>query len=481
MRRMATAYPIARACINRRIRQVTQLEWEVTTVDEIENENSYKPQIDLATMFLKRPFGAKSRFREFVTIIIDDLLTLDAVSFEMQKTRGGDFMSLIPVDPATIVLRVKENGMPPEPPETAYAQYLQGRKVAEFTTDELIYDFLNHRSFSPYGLSPFESLILQVESALRGTLYNLNYFRESNVPEGFVTLPDDVAANKDAVEEWQVWFDSMMAGDPRFMHRLKILPGGAEYTPAKKPEDMAFERFEIWLLQQTCAMFDVQPQDIGITYQVNRATGEAQRDIAKERGLYPLANFIKEFLDDIIQEEMGLTNLQFIWRNINPVDKVEEIDVAEREIKLGALSVDEYRLEHGREPVGIGHYIMTGSGPLRAEDFINGVNQNENVDQKPNQKPEEDDEKKKLKEISRWKKCVYTDLLNNKPIREFKSNIIDQEVYEDISNALKGVRSKEQAKYLFAQYLNPEIRTSTKLLQIASDMRKLENAHIGED
>lgn len=490
MRRMATLYPIARACINRRIRQITMLSWDITTIDEIENEDGYESQIAQVKEFFKRPLGFKSRMREFLTIMVDDLLTLDAIAFEMRKTRSRELLSLIPVDPSTIVLRVTESGATPEPPETAYEQVILGQVVAQFSTDEMIYDSLGSRSYSPYGLAPLESLIIQVESALRGSLYNLNYLQENNVPEGFVTLPPEVATSKAKVEEWQGWFDSIVAGDSQMTHRLKMLPGGSEYISAKKPEDMAFERFEMWLLQQTCAVFDVQPQDIGITYQVNKATGESQGQLSDEKGLYPLANFIKEIFDDIIQVEFGQTNLQFIWRDLVAKDRKAEIEIAEKEIKLGALSVDEYRAEQGREPIGLEHYIMTGKGPLKVVDFQsddylstttdqqNSDTNNTNEDDAANDEKKMDDEAEKamLLDVRRWKKCILADLKNGKELRtRFPADSIPDDVRESIVKGLRFVDTKEKAQVLFDQFLDPHIRSSMTLLKYAQHLREINN------
>jgi len=501
LRRIAVLYPIARACINRRVRQITQLEWDITTIDEVKDEKGYAGQIKAVKDFLKQPMGHKTRMREMLTLMVDDVLTIDAVCFEMQRTRGGDFLNLVPVDPTTIALRVTDTGATPEPPDPAYVQIIQGQPVAQFSTDEMLYEVMNPRSYSPYGLSPLESLILQAESALRGTLYNLSYFRENNIPEGFLTLPEDVAQTKTLVEEWQMWFDALVAGDPRMTHRLKILPGGSEYTPTKKPEDMAFEKFELWMLQQTCAMFEVQPQDIGITMNVNKATAGSQQDIGKERGLLPLGNFIKEIFDDLIQMELGLTNLQFIWRNINPTDHKEEMEIAEKEISLGALGVDEWRAENGREPLGLKPYIQTSSGPILVEDFVAGKvgpaatqataaamaenktsptngNNEENKNNPPKGGEMTPEQKQKLmdQDIRRWKKCVYSDLERGVKIRtKFDSDYIDGQTNEEIADALQKVQSRLQAKLLFDQYLDPEIKASMTLLKFASELRRIEH------
>lgn len=499
LRRIAISYPIARACINRRIRQITQLGWDINTVDDIEGENPFKAKIAELKIFFRNPMGPKTRLREMLSIMVDDVLTIDATCFEMQKTRGGDFLHLIPVDPTTIALKVTETGATPFPPDPAYVQIISGQVINEFTTDEMIYEAMNTRSYTPYGLAPLESLLLQVESALRGALYNLNYFKESNVPEGFITLPDEVATSKEMVEQWQLWFDAMVAGDPRFQRRLKILPGGSEYTAAKKPEDMAFERFELWLLQQTCAVFDVPPQDIGITYQVNKATGENQSDLSRERGLIPLANFVKEILDDIIQIELGNPYLQWVWTNINPKDRKEEVEIAEKEMNMGALSVDEYREEQGRKPLGLKHYIRTGNTITMVDDVVTGkyverqdmALQNKNTLKDPKKSGDseadntdasvEDTKKFEIEDLRRWKKCILKDLEMGRPLRtKFPSKFISSDLHITIEKGLSEVHSKDQAKALFEEYLNPEVRSAFTILKVAEEMRRIENATIKE-
>ena len=489
LRRMAVLYPIARACINRRITQITQLDWDITTVDEEEKEEGYAKEIEVVKAFLKQPLGHKTRMREMLSKIVEDVLTVDAISYEIRRTRGGDFLNLIAVDPTTISLRVTETGGTPEPPNPAYEQIILGKVVARFSTDEMIYDSMKSRTNSPYGLAPLESLIMQTEAALRGTLYNLNYFRENNVPEGFVTLPEELVTTKTQVEEWQEWFDALVAGDAQMTHRLKILPGGSEYTAAKKPEDMAFERFEMWLLQQTCAVFDVPPQDIGITYQVNKATGETQQDISDQRGLFPLYNFIKEVLDDIIQNDMGFDRLQIIARNINPKDRKEEVDIAEKEIKMGALSVDEYRIESGREPLGLEHYVVVGNQVVLVKDLLAGkltiapVVQDENRDKNKDKDRDidEDDtdeeaEKLMINELRKWRRCIINDLKVGKALRKkFPSDHIPEDVRASIVKGLEHVDTKEKANMVFDQFLDPHVRASMTLLRYAKRLKDIEN------
>lgn len=481
LRRMAQLYPIARACINRRIRQITQLGWDITTVDDVEGEEGFETQIDVVKQFFKQPMGHKTRLRELLTLMVDDVLTLDAVCFELQRTRGKDFMHLIPVDPATIALKVTETGATPEPPEDAYRQIIQGTVVAEFTTDEMIYEAMGNRSYNPYGFAPLESLIIQAESAIMGAIYNLSFFKEGNVPAGFLTLDEKQVVTKTQVEEYQMWFDALVAGDPRFFHRLKVLPGGSTYTPAQKPEDMAFERFELWLAGQTCAVFDVQPQDIGLTIDINKATAKSQSEIGRERGLVPLANFIKEIFDDLIQTDLGFENLQWQWTDINPVNKKEEADIAAIEIGMGAKSVDEYRISQGLEPVGLGAYIKNGNQIVLVDDIVTGkYSATQEQNQEGNEEPEdktEDPEKMELAELKKWRKALYNDLDKGRAFRtEFPSKWIHPETHKQIEEGLQGVSNRHQIKLLFDQFLDSEVKAAMELLKLSSEMRKLENA-----
>lgn len=501
LRRMAQIYPIARACINRRIRQITQLQWDITTIDEIEGEAGYESQMAEVKKFFKYPMGNKTRLREMLTIMIDDILTVDAICFEVQKTRGGQFYKLIPVDPTTIALKVTETGGTPEPPDDAYVQIIQGHRTAAFNLNEMIYESMMRRSITPYGLAPLESLILQAEAAIRGTLYNLNYFRENNVPEGFLELPPDIAQTKELVEQWQTWFDAMVAGDARFTHRLKIIPGGAKYTAAKKPEDMAFERFELWLMQQTCAMFDVPPQDIGMTYQVNKATGKTQENLSNERGLIPLGNFIKEIFDDIVQNWLGFEDLQFIWHDLNPIDMVQEVDTAVKQINAGLLSGDEFRIEHGREPIGLEPYIMGKGGPVLVKDFIAGANADggqsagddsineednnsqtvdDNSQASDDQHPEEitNETKARLQniELRKWRNALYNDLNAGATLRkQFKCFHLDPETQEFIHKGVAHLTNKFQVKIFFDQFLDPEVKASMTLVKYANKLKEIEH------
>lgn len=525
LRNLANYYPIARACVNYLKTQMAQLDWDISVLSEEQEEGSKKlSDKDKATTkelknFFKYPTGDKTvTFRRFMATCLEDVLVIDALALYRRKKKIGNTFGYLPIDGATIKLRVNDDGTVPEPPETAYIQVINGKQVAELTTEDMIYGVMNPRTITPYGMAPLETLVVTVSTALRLQSYNLSYLTEGNVPEGFVELPKDVASSPQQLEKWQKTWDAMMAGDPRAMSRLRFLPEGMKYTPTKKAEDMSFERFERWLLQNTCAGFGVPPQNIGFTYEVNKATGEVQWQVGREKGLTPLATFMKEIYDQIIQDDMGYENFEFVWTNLNPTNAKEEADVFSELVDKGAVSVDEWRAGEGLAPIGLGHYIKTSSGIVLVKNFLaNGGDTSQNAqtggqgnqvpaDQltevnpkdlpkeitggaKQNQTPKEQTNAsvggqqvptgKLMKfsnnelasdDLKKWKRVAIHDLERGKPMRDFKTDSVDDRVKSLIKEGLKKVSTTKEITELFDPFLSPESRIISAVLDLYDDL-----------
>jgi hypothetical protein len=272
---------------------------------------------------------------------------------------------------------------------------------------------------------------------------------------------------------------------------------------------MAFERFERWLLQSTCTVFGVQPQDIGFTYETNRATAEVQWEVGKERGLFPLALYLKEVFDEIIQMDFGHEDLEFVWTNINPTNKKDEADVFKALVDTGAVSVDEWRIAEGKKPLGLGPYIKVGGSPMLVDKFLEQQEQEDFMDdgefvedigdedvedeEKETPPPVEGDGDKKIppatksdkimnqvkgladtpelmKELKKWKKVAIHDIERGRPFRTFQSNLIDDRTRTLITDGLKKAKSTKDIVELFEPFLSPESRIINAVLDLYDDL-----------
>jgi len=498
LRDFATFYPIARACIEFRKSQITQLAWNVVpkelTKKTIEDKKNIERSQEMMKFF-KHPTGKReSSFSDWLKQILEDLMVIDAVAIYKKRNRGGDIIGYLPIDGSTIEIYLEQDGTLPDPPEPAYLQKVNGQEINKLTKDELIYMMMNPRTYSPFGISPVENLIVTITTALKLQAYNLAVMTDGNVPDGFVELPKDIASSRDQVKEWQDAWDAMLSGDPRFQHKLKFLPGGMKYTPTRTADDMSFERFEKWLLQNTCAVFQVAPSDIGFTFETNRSTSETAYEVGKERGMFPLALWVKEMMDEIIQEDFVWEDLEFNWTNLNPTNKVEEMKVAKDAITTGMISIDEWRIGDNLKPIGADEpFIQTPIGPIFVSSLMKQFREGQmpimpykpaaqaaadntgaGAVGTPNVSPAQKvDDAETIKELRRWRKASINDWKLNKEPRFFKTDIIDSRTQQSIRSQLKQAKTKEAIEKVFLGFISSQNKFISPLLKLYEDINQL--------
>jgi len=439
LRRFSRTHEISRICINARKRQITSLEWDIVPVNP-EDKTDYTQDIDLLKAYFKNLGGYRMRFRELQDTLIEDLLVLDAGVLYKQRSRGGDIQYYMPVDGSTIKLRVDSMGNTPQPPEIAYRQVIRGSITGEFTADEMIYEMMNPRTDTPYGLAPLESLILIVTSSLKGTLYNLDYLTAGNVPEGFLKMPETWSTTQ--ITEFMTYFDALMSGNSEETTKVKAIAG--DYTPTKKRDDMAFKDFNDWLLKVTCAMFDIQPQEIGFTMDVNKATGSEQNSITMRRGILPLANLLAEIWNDIIQEDLGFPQLQFKYTGLEDRDALADANTKQVLLGAGIQTIDEVRKEMGLDPIGQDQPYVLGS-PTFVADTVPETEQDDNVTyedvhDEPVKTISADDE------LRKFKTYAIKRIKDGKQLRKFSSAVLEPVIVDRLNKALDGCSDVDYAR-----------------------------------
>jgi hypothetical protein len=486
LRDFADYYPVVRACIEFRKSQITHLDWTISpleiTNESVQDKKNIANSKEIKEMFI-HPTGRKEySFTNWIKQILEDLLAIDAVAIYRRRSRNNKIIGYLPVDAATIELMLNFDGTTPEAPEIAYVQKVHGQEVAKLTTDDLIYAMMTPRTYSAYGFAPLESLIVTVSTALKLQAYNFATLQEGNIPEGFITLPRDIASSRDQLKEWQDAWDAMISGDPRFQKKLKFLPEGMEYKPSKTSEDMTFERFEKWLVSVTCSVFGLHPSAIGFGFDINRSTAQSMWEAGRERGLFPTALFLKEILDRMIQDDLGYSDMQFVWTNIDPTNKAEEAKVVTSLVNAGLMSIDEWRLGEGLKPTGINDpFLMTPIGPI----FVKDLQAQSNAGQQPvaPYKPvgaESDVQTTRnlpipsqgksavdfMEDLKKWRKSALNDLKRGVPFREFKSDVIDERTSFLIRKGLSNCKNREAVQIIFKPFLDKEHFTSNALLNL---------------
>ena len=503
LRKFSINHEISRAAINYRKRQLSGLEWDIVAAEDDNDTIDEVKQAELR-VFFKQIGGIGNKYRKFTNKLVEDLLVLDAVALEKQKTMGGGLYTLIPIDSSTIRVVVDDTGGTPLPPDTAYKQVIRGQVTAEFTTDELVYDMMNPRSNSPYGLAPLESLLVVVSSSLKAGLYNLGYLTDGNIPEGFFGVPKDWTPQmiKDFQENW----DAVMAGDEAATSKLKFAPEGS-YQPAKKPTDMAWDVFNVWLMKVTCALFDVQPSEIGFHEKGSMGgAGMAKQsaETSDNKGLLPLAKFVEEIFTDIIQVELGCPTLKFHFKGLAEKDELQTATIAEVKIRSGQRTINEVRTDDGLDPDPSpqANMLMISSGTptfLKTQEEIDaGVEMAANIASGKNadgsekvapvepgapaadpaaETPPADDTTKMValvSEFRKFRKMAVARKKASKVFRPFESTVLPQATLEELNARIEKSVDTEEVKAVFGEMMQDyQIEFLADVIELSGNLQKV--------
>src|SRR5271166_4035624 len=155
LRGLADALPLLRAVIETRKDQIAGQNYAVRARARADTPDASK-SIDAVTRFLVRP-DRRHSFADWLSMLVEEMLVIDAATIYPRYTRGGSLYSLDIIDGATIKPLIGEDGRAPEPPDPAYQQILKGVPAADFSADELLYLPRNARVHMFYGMSPVEA------------------------------------------------------------------------------------------------------------------------------------------------------------------------------------------------------------------------------------------------------------------------------------------------------------------------------------
>ena len=289
LRALADALPLLRAVIETRKDQVAAQSYAVRARAGADPRDA-DARIGAVSRFLARP-DRRHAFGDWLRMLLEDMLVIDAATIYPRFNRGGALYSLDIIDGATIKPLIGEDGRAPEPPDPAYQQILHGLPAADFSADELLYLPRNVRAHKLYGMSPVEQIALTINIALRRDAATLDYYRAGSSPDAFATLPKEWTS--DQIRSFQDYFDALMSGNSSRRRMTKFMPADFRLIEVRQPplKDM----YDEWLARLICYAFSV-PASAFVT-QVNRATSETLRQQATQEGLVPLKAWVKSALD----------------------------------------------------------------------------------------------------------------------------------------------------------------------------------------
>ena len=476
LRQLADTYDVLRACIQHLKREVSAVPIEVVARDSKDKSPATKKAIaDMDSWFSTRGGlgGPGKRRQHFESMLIEDLAVIGSAAVYHQPTRGGRIASSVVIDSSTIRPVVDAYGWTGEYP---YEQWILGLKVASFTGDEMTYDGLFPKSYSPYYWSPVEWLIFTVNRALRSDAWNEAWLTDGNTPADVYAMPE--TWNPDQVKSWATYWDAMQAGDSKARQKAKFVPSGTQRVGNPSRKDQDFQEYELWLMRRCCAIMGTQPASIGFAGEQYKVSQGDSMESTSEFGVAGRLDFRKALYDEEC-ERLGYPELE-IQNVVAREEKATERSTRNATlVGAGIKTPNEARTEEGLEAVDGGDtlFIQNTLTPLefalvpppdplemvKATAEAKAANGNPNA---PDSGPGDgggngDNSAKGAKRaaLSQWEaKALKRFRLKRSAVAPFESEAIARSIHAHVEGRLAGCTSTEAVRALFreAATLEPE-------------------------
>jgi hypothetical protein len=252
-----------RAAISIRKSQISSAEWDIVPF------NPNKPvdetlRDEIRDRFLQ-PSLTLDSFRSWIEPIIEDELVLDAGVIEKERSYGGGIVGLHPVDGAKIKVSSVWDGTM----KNVARYWWSPTPTVEipFKNADMVYMMANPRTYTVMGLSPLETLKMTIDAELGASTYNTRQVQQA-APDGIFDLGE--GARPEQVDAFKAYWEAEVAG----RGALGFLGGtkGADFIKFRDSNrDMQYDEWLKYLVRKICAVFLISPQDIGLTFDINRS------------------------------------------------------------------------------------------------------------------------------------------------------------------------------------------------------------------
>ncbi len=352
LRALAESYDLLRLVIETRKDQIERLPWRLRVKAGCAGPDAAR--LKELTRFFERPDGEHD-FSAWLRMLLEDLFVIDAPTLWRQRRRNGDLFALHPLDGATIKRVIDDWGRTPQPYQdagetvypAAFQQVLKGYPAVDYCARDIIYAPRNSRTGRVYGFSPVEQIVMTVTTALKRQIFTLSHFTEGNIPESLIGVPENWTP--DQIKNFQDYWDAYFTGDLAARRRAKFVPGGVAKTFIQTKEPELKGAFDEWLARIVCYAFSVSPQ--ALISQINRATGETQKEMAEEEGLRPILNWAKRLIDGVLAEDFDEPGVEFVFGQDERIDANQQAQALTSYVAAGILTRNEARVKLGQPPV----------------------------------------------------------------------------------------------------------------------------------
>lgn len=344
IRSIAKANPIVSICVNAIKHSVVRVDGYFRIKEEYTDQNlNLKKELLYLEKLAESP-NLQQTSRDFWLQVLEDVLVIDRGAVEIIYDNRGYITELYPVDGATIYPVINEYGMLSDP---AFYQIIEKfeKPVASFSEKEIIL-LVNNPSSEinsyGYGASPIERVISAVIANIAADNYNMGLLSKNQIPPFIATLPGASQEQLDILNqkfklEGQNFNGVFTNAESLSVELLKM-------TNA----EMQYYELILWFARLITASYGLTPQDIGLTFDINRATAQVQHQITKSRAFESILDLRKQFWTKILnflsEANPNFAYIEFVNEDLDKLDVKVQADIdaiyADILVKLTSLGIE---------------------------------------------------------------------------------------------------------------------------------------------
>ena len=336
-RKFADENEWVRAAVNLRRQQVSRANISVSPKNpakRYDKKTQYKTEA-----LLDQPNEFRTTYDELMGAMTEDLIVLDRGCLSKDMTVAREPVGLYYEDGGAIKVYANWSGDPDEP------RYLWdepgGRVKVPLRNDELICMAANPASYR-LCLSPIAVLFNTIQADLNATK-NAMRMVDFKPPPQMIQIqgasPTQLAKVRDK-------YEAEIAGEKQVFWIGGN--GPAQVFPLVwSAKDQQFLEWQLYMARKICAILQCSPQQLGITFDINKATAETQQDIFEDIGKIPLLLLIEGYLNREIlgdfapplpngRVNLDALNLRIFFPEISEADRMLH---AERAVQIGSTAL----------------------------------------------------------------------------------------------------------------------------------------------
>lgn len=361
------------ATINYYCDRVSRADVAILPIDE---RTPYNRAIEKSVqLLLDQPNELGDTWPSLVKMGIRDFMTLGRFMWSKNMSAKREPTALYAEDAATVKVYPAWAG-DPEQPRFLFDPDGTGRTKIPIRNDEMIY--------IPDGLSTYRLSFSRVQ-ALRNTILSDLKATESasrvvdmKPPPHIIQIP---GASNEQITRLRSTYNSDIQGRQEVMFLGGPNPAQVKAMVYSLKDNQWMEWME-YLARKICAIFQVSPQDIGLTFDINKATAGSQQDISENKGLIPLLLLVEEYMNRHLladfaprmkngRTNINALNLRIIFPEVSETSRVMHIEkvintATKSMAGLPVATLNQCLSLLGQEPVSGGNvfWIKTATGAV---------------------------------------------------------------------------------------------------------------------